>query len=504
MAMSFLSSSSAESSNLATAKTFLSAAASVAATAMIIRSVANDLVPGEVRDYALAGIHRVLSRFSSNVTMVIDEFGGLSNNEIYAAAETYLGAKITPSTQRLKIAKHDTENDFTVTMERGGSVTDTFNGARLEWILICRQLESRSFHNPRDLNSALRSEARSLELTFHKKHRAMVLETYLPHVLKEAKSMKQEAKALRIFTVDYQNMYGNVSEAWVGTNLDHPATFETVSLEEGVKELVMKDVERFVRRKEFYRKVGKAWKRGYLLYGPPGTGKSSLIAAMANYLHFDVYDLELTELQYNSELRRLLIGMANRSILVVEDIDCTIEFQDRMAETRAATGRNEKQVTLSGLLNFIDGLWSSCGDERIIVFTTNHKDKLDPALLRPGRMDVHIHMSYCTPYGFRQLASTYLGIKEHSLFGEIEDAIQTTKVTPAEVAEQLLKSSDTETSLKQLIDFLRKKKEDQELEDEKKERDANHEKKERQDDGDKRKEVADKEDEDNDEKKSDS
>ncbi|XP_057745537.1 protein HYPER-SENSITIVITY-RELATED 4-like [Arachis stenosperma] len=497
MAMPFFSSSSAES-NLTTAKTFLSAAASFAATVMIIRSVANDLVPGELRDYALAGIHRVLSRFSSTVTMVIDEFDGLSNNEIYEAAETYLGAKISPSAQRLKVAKHDTENDFTLTMERGGSVTDTFNGVSFEWILICRQVESSgSFHSARDINSTLRSELRSLELTFHKKHRAMVLNTYLPHVLKEAKSMKQEAKSLRIFTVDYQNMYGNASDAWVGTNLDHPATFETVSLDEGMKELVMKDLERFVRRKEFYRKVGKAWKRGYLLYGPPGTGKSSLIAAMANYLHFDVYDLELTELQYNSELRRLLIGMANRSILVVEDIDCTIEFKDRMAESTAATGRNDKQVTLSGLLNFIDGLWSSCGDERIIIFTTNHKDKLDPALLRPGRMDVHIHMSYCTPYGFRQLASTYLGITEHTLFGEIEDAIQTTKVTPAEVAEQLLKSSDIETTLKELIDFLRKKKQDQALEDEKKERDAKDEEeqqKQRQHDGGNGKEVTHKED----------
>ncbi|KAI4295499.1 hypothetical protein L6164_035541 [Bauhinia variegata] len=59
-----------------------------------------------------------------------------------------------------------------------------------------------------------------------------------------------------------------------------------------------------------------------------------------------------------------------------------------------------KEVTLSGLLNFIDGLWSSCGDESIIAFTTNHRDRLDTALPRPGRMDVHIHMSYCTPCGF--------------------------------------------------------------------------------------------------------
>lgn len=394
--------------------------------------------------------------------MVIDEFDGLINNQLYEAAETYLGTKISPSTHRFKVTKpSDTENNttFSLTMDHNQSLTDVFNAVNFNWTLVCRQVESPSFHNPRDLNSTLKSEVRSLELTFHKKHKNMVLQSYLPYILEKAKSVKQGTKALKIFTMDYQNMYGNLNDAWVGVNLDHPATFDTVAMEHDVKEFVMRDLERFVRRKEYYRKVGKAWKRGYLLYGPPGTGKSSLIAAMANYLRFDVYDLELTELQYNSELRRLLIAMANRSILVVEDIDCTIEFHDRRAESRAANGNNnDKQVTLSGLLNFVDGLWSSCGDERIIVFTTNHKDRLDPALLRPGRMDVHIHMSYCAPAGFRQLASNYLGIKEHSLFPDIEEAIQETQVTPAEVAEQLLKGSDIETSLELLLDFLIKKK----------------------------------------------
>lgn len=117
---------------------------------------------------------------------------------------------------------------------------------------------------------------------------------------------------------------------------------------------------------------------------------------------------------------------------------------------------------MSGLLNFIDGLWSSCGDERIIIFTTNHKDKLDPALLRPGRMDVHVHMSYCTPCGFRLLAANYLGIKDHELFEEILESIQTTLVTPAEVAEQLLKNDEPDTVLKELIEFLKVKRKENE------------------------------------------
>lgn len=119
------------------------------------------------------------------------------------------------------------------------------------------------------------------------------------------------------------------------------------------------------------------------------------------------------------------------------------------------------QLTLSGLLNFIDGLWSSCGDERIIVFTTNHKDRLDPALLRPGRMDMHINMSYCTSRGFKILASNYLGIHQrsaHHLFGEIEGLIDSTEVTPAEVAEELMKSDDVDVVFGELVNFLKRKK----------------------------------------------
>ena len=126
-------------------------------------------------------------------------------------------------------------------------------------------------------------------------------------------------------------------------------------------------------------------------------------------------------------------------------------------------------MTLSGLLNFIDGLWSSCGDERIIIFTTNHKDKLDPALLRPGRMDMHIHMSYCTPYGFKILAANYLGIINHYLFSYIENLIQTTEVTPAEVAEHLLQSDEPEKALRDLIKFLEVKKEEARVQKEKEE-----------------------------------
>ncbi|KAM7516213.1 hypothetical protein LguiA_005796 [Lonicera macranthoides] len=455
--------SSSSESKLAMAKTALSAAGSIAAATMVAHTLLRDYMPQEIQDYFYLGTRNLFHRFSNQLTMSIYEFEGLVSNEIYEAAELYLTTRISPSTLHLKVSKLEKEKNITAAMERNEELTDQINGAKFKWIWVCQKVNSTEFYNPRDMNSSLRSEVRSFQLTFHKKHKDMVLESYLPYILKEAKAKKNENRTVKIFTIDTENAYSHYGSAWTSVNLDHPATFDTVAMDLEVKEMVMKDLERFIKRRVYYRKVGKAWKRGYLLHGPPGTGKSSLIAAMANYLNFDIYDLELTDIRHNSELRRLLVGTANRSILVVEDIDCTIELQDRLVSASPKKNQGlhhqeeESKLTLSGFLNFIDGLWSSCGDERIIVFTTNHKEKLDPALLRPGRMDLHIHMSCCTPCGFKLLAANYLNLKDHELFGEIEELIRTTEVTPAEVAEQLMKNDDPDVSLSGLIDFLHMK-----------------------------------------------
>lgn len=120
--------------------------------------------------------------------------------------------------------------------------------------------------------------------------------------------------------------------------------------------------------------------------------------------------------------------------------------------------------TLRAAQLFVDGLWSSCGDERIVIFTTNHKDRLDPALLRPGRMDMHIHMSYLKSNAFNILASNYLGIDDHKFFEEISQLLEKVEVTPAQVAEELMKSNDPDVALRGLIQFLKEKgREDDEI-----------------------------------------
>ena len=119
------------------------------------------------------------------------------------------------------------------------------------------------------------------------------------------------------------------------------------------------------------------------------------------------------------------------------------------------------RVTLSGLLNVIDGIWSSCGSERLIVFTTNHVEKLDPALIRSGRMDKHVELSYCTFEGFKVLAKNYLGVESHPMFDEIEGLIGEVEITPADLAESLVPRSHrdgAERCLSNLVRVLQKAK----------------------------------------------
>ncbi|KAL3720432.1 hypothetical protein ACJRO7_005278 [Eucalyptus globulus] len=104
-----------------------------------------------------------------------------------------------------------------------------------------------------------------------------------------------------------------------------------------LKKKILNDLDRFVRRREYYRRIGKTWKRGYLLYRPTGTGKQAWLPQWPKTWNFDIYNLELSRLHSNAELRRLLVDTTNQSILVVEDTDCTTKLQDRMSETRTTS-----------------------------------------------------------------------------------------------------------------------------------------------------------------------
>ncbi|TYH44623.1 hypothetical protein ES332_D11G208100v1 [Gossypium tomentosum] len=425
-----------------TASSLLSAYASFAGSMMLVRSMANELIPHQLRSYLYSAFRYFFTPLSPDLTLAIDERCGMSKNQVYEAAEVYLSTRISPKTERLKLSKTRKQKHFTIGLEKGELIVDGFEDVRLTWRFVCT--EGQKPHG---------GEKKHFELSFNKKHKDKVLDFYLPYVLHKAEEIKKQDKVIKLYSRQCPFSCEDDNErrggSWGSIILEHPATFDTLAMDTALKKMIIDDLEMFLRRKAYYNKVGKAWKRG-------------LVAAMANYLKFDIYDLGLTSVRSDAELRRTLLSTTNRSILLIEDIDCSSEVLERQMRNKNKKLPDRTGLTLSGILNCIDGLWSSCGDERIIVFTTNYKDRIDPALLRPGRMDLHINMSYCTTDGFRLLASNYLGIssKHNPSFAEIDSLLNSTEATPAEVAEELMKSDDPNISLQGLVNFLKRKRDE--------------------------------------------
>ncbi|XP_024541686.1 AAA-ATPase At4g30250-like [Selaginella moellendorffii] len=394
---------------------------------------------------------KILHRWSLYHSITISDRSGAGSNDLYTYAALY-SSSLKNRADALTAECPRNAKKLTFTIATGQQVFDEFRGARIVWEL--QTIVSEQMYR--------REEQRFLHLTVPKADRDLVPD-YLAFVMERGREIEKLGCEKELHT--------NIYESWESIPFNPPPTFDTIAMDPDYKALLMEDLTRFMKGKDFYAGVGRAWKRGYLLYGPPGTGKSSLIGAMSNFTGYDVYDLELTKVRSNQELRQLLIHVKDRAIVVVEDIDCSIPIENRRRNKKKKKNKDKEDegniskiqkrrrrrreraldpedqgVTLSGLLNFTDGLWSSCGSERIFVFTTNFVKRLDAALLRPGRMDMHIHMSYCSFAAFRSLAATYLKIEDHELYPAIEGLIASVKMTPASAVETLLRHGQDHTA----------------------------------------------------------
>ncbi|KAF6151413.1 hypothetical protein GIB67_020637 [Kingdonia uniflora] len=448
---------------------------STLASIMFLCTIFQKYLPYNLRDFIEKYVHRVTDFFNPYIEVVIHEFTGerLKSNEAYTAIEAYLSTNASKRAKRLK-AEFGKDKDYLVlSMGDHEEVTDDYKGAKVWWkaSTTTPKVQQLSYYPTSD-------KKRSYKLSFHKWYRELVIGSYLNHVLEEGRAIGVLKRQRKLYT-NNPSQDGHRRSMWSHIVFDHPASFRTLAMDPGKKKEIMDDLDTFSKSKDYYAKIGKAWKRGYLLYGPPGTGKSTMIAAMANLLNYDVYDLELTSIKDNNELRKLLIETSNKAIIVIEDIDCSLDLtgqrannkvkeeeKDVIKKAKEDSKGKESKVTLSGLLNFIDGLWSSCGGERLIVFTTNYVEQLDPALIRRGRMDKHIEMSYCGFEGFKVLAKNYLDITSHDLFETIRQLFDETQITPADVAENLMPKTvngDAETSLKNLIEAFENVKEETRL-----------------------------------------
>lgn len=214
-------------------------------------------------------------------------------------------------------------------------------------------------------------------------------------------------------------------------------SYDTIYLPIKMKQLIISEMDKFLCYEKIYKEIGVPYKKGFLFYGPPGTGKTSLVRALANKYSLPIYIIDINNEHVNDDsiatILNSISGTGNR-IVLFEDIDSAfadkeqlkyqvrdngnsksipevVEHISRESSPVRQTNSNikndnkniisgdnnsspKKFLTYSGLLNALDGVLTS-QHGTIVIMTTNYKEKLGDALVRPGRIDFHFELTYC-------------------------------------------------------------------------------------------------------------
>jgi len=188
---------------------------------------------------------------------------------------------------------------------------------------------------------------------------------------------KVNKSLINVYSYDIDNQY------WPKSIVKRKRDMDTVVLPASLKQKLLDDVNNFLDKDtaKWYARHGIPYKRSYLLYGPPGTGKTSTIAALASHIDRHVAYLHVADPRMtDSSLKKALQRVPKNCVVVLEDVDALFSADRSKLENIP--------LSFSGLLNALDGLGGK--DASIFVLTTNHIDRLDPALIRPGRVDMHL------------------------------------------------------------------------------------------------------------------
>ena len=252
----------------------------------------------------------------------------------------------------------------------------------------------------------------------------------------QAHALQRRANRLPLYTVDRWGEQWHLADAKPRRSLD------SVVLDAGSARQLHDDIHAFFDRRDWYGQMGIPWRRGYLLYGPPGTGKTSVAYALAGELQLKLCTLSLTNPKLNDHsMADLLQRTPPRSLILIEDVDAFFvarEKQDARIE-----------VSFSGLLNALDGVAAQEG--RIVVLTTNHREKLDPALIRPGRIDVAVELGNASTDQLRRLFLRFFP-QAQAQAEAVAAAYRDGSLSPAGVQQALLGAADAEEGVRAILD----------------------------------------------------
>eukprot|EP00111_Clytia_hemisphaerica_P002243 TCONS_00006287-protein len=258
-----------------------------------------------------------------------------------------------------------------------------FIGYKNHWFRVERQRDN----GMRDLATGIPWET----ITFTSVGRSKAIFTDILNESKELAISKQTGKTL---------MYIPMGAEWRQFGFPRQKRpLDSVILDENISEEIVADIMDFIKNQAWYTRRGIPYRRGYLLHGPPGCGKSSFIMALAGELQYNICVMNLGDRTLSDDRLNHLMSVApQQSIILLEDIDAAFSRRDIVDGNKdgGERGYYPNHVTFSGLLNCLDGVAST--EERLVFMTTNHIDRLDPALIRPGRIDVKKEIGHATPH----------------------------------------------------------------------------------------------------------
>lgn len=274
---------------------------------------------------------------------------------------------------------------------------------------------------------------------------------------------------------------GRSARAWRHSGLRTARSVDSVVLPEEQKKRAVDDFKKFVSKgsRQYYAEHGIPYKRAYLFWGVPGTGKTSLIQALAGKYKRHLCFMQPTDPKFTDDMLKSAVSSApGRSLIVFEDIDALF--------TKGRENRGKSAVTFSGLLNALDGVGMPEG--QVFVLTTNFREQLDAALIRNGRVDVHVEFKHISDEQCKKMFKRFFP-KDEALADEFVEKLQkelgekSKELTPAVlqfffIQQRELSGREALGHVGQIGEELAKR--DDAKEDEKKEMDE----KEKDDDGD--------------------
>lgn len=201
------------------------------------------------------------------------------------------------------------------------------------------------------------------------------------HIVDSAKSLSQSVDDIRV------QFFNEGSYDYGVRRIKRPLS--SIFIPESQKQRIVHDIERFYANRDRYTKRGTPWRRGFLLRGLPGTGKTSLIFALASHFEKNVKMINLANVGGDNNLMTAINEAGDNCFIVIEDVDSVGVTHNRETvhdTTELKDEQDKGTLTLAGILNAIDGISSPEG--RVLFFTSNHAELLDPALIRPGRVDM--------------------------------------------------------------------------------------------------------------------